>query len=49
MTITIHPKHKEPALGHAELKKAAVSEGGNVRWADADAGSELYWGWSGDS
>lgn len=47
MTITIHPNHKGPALGHVELKKAAVSEGGNVQEADADARLGLNWGWSG--
>lgn len=47
MTITVHPNHKEPALGHAELKKAAVNEGGTVQEADADARLGLNWGWSG--
>lgn len=35
---------EEPALGHAELKEAAINGGGNAQQADADGGLGLNWG-----
>lgn len=35
---------EEPALGHAELKEAAINGGGNAQQADAHGGLGLNWG-----